>query len=177
MDAVNFIARIKNAFISYRTKRRWEILKKNGLKVGNCILPDDIFIDTTHCFLITIGNRVGFGPNVTILAHDAFMKRGTGGYTRVGLVTIEDDCKIGTNTIIMPGVTIGKGSIVGANAIVAKDIPPDSLAIGNPLKIVGSAGEYVEKHLKRIETSPVFPYDEYGIKEISEVNKREMIEK
>ena len=177
MSLIDIIAKIKNTFISYRTKRRWEILKKNGLKVGNIVLINEVFIDTSHCFLISIGNRVGFGPNVSILAHDAFMKRGTGGYTKVGLVTIEDDCKIGANTVILPGVTIGKDSIIGANSVVSEDIPPDSLAIGNPIKIVASASKYIESHKKRIKSSPIFPYDEYDIGKISEDKKMEMIEK
>ena len=150
MGIIELIAEIKNAFVSYRNKRHWEILKRKGLKVGDIVLPNQVIIDASHCFLIRIGNRVGFAPNVTILAHDAFMKKGTGGYTKVGLVTIEDDCKIGTNSIIMPGVTIGKGSMVGANTVVTKDIPPDSLVIGNPIRIVGSVSKYLEKYKKRI---------------------------
>lgn len=53
-----------------------------------------------------------------------------------GPVLIEDNVWIGEMCCIMPGVRIGKGSIIGANAVVTKDVPPYSVAVGNPAKIV-----------------------------------------
>ena len=51
-------------------------------------------------------------------------------------IVIEDDVWIGRRVIILPGVTIGRGSVIGAGAVVAKDIPPYSVAVGNPCKVV-----------------------------------------
>lgn len=51
-------------------------------------------------------------------------------------VTIEDGCWIGGGVIILPGITIGKGSVIGAGSVVTKNIPPDSLAAGNPCKVI-----------------------------------------
>lgn len=51
-------------------------------------------------------------------------------------VTLEEDCWIGTYSVIMPGVTIGKGSIIGAGSIVTKNIPPYSIAVGNPCQVI-----------------------------------------
>ena len=51
-------------------------------------------------------------------------------------VTIEDGCWIGGGVIILPGITIGKGSVIGAGSVVTKNIPPDSLAAGNPCRVI-----------------------------------------
>jgi maltose O-acetyltransferase len=49
-------------------------------------------------------------------------------------ITIGDDCWIGGNTVICPGITIGNGCVIGAGSVVTKDIPANSLAVGNPAK-------------------------------------------
>ena len=51
-------------------------------------------------------------------------------------VTIGDNVWICTGALILPGVTIGEGSIIGAGSVVAKDIPPKCLAVGNPCKVI-----------------------------------------
>jgi maltose O-acetyltransferase len=51
-------------------------------------------------------------------------------------VTIGDDCWIGGNTVICPGVTIGDGCTIGAGSVVTKEIPPHSLAVGNPARVI-----------------------------------------
>lgn len=53
-----------------------------------------------------------------------------------GAVIIEDNVWIGDKATILPGVTIGKGSVIGANAVVSKDVPPYSIAVGNPIRII-----------------------------------------
>jgi acetyltransferase-like isoleucine patch superfamily enzyme len=62
------------------------------------------------------------------------------GVTTKGIV-IEDDCWLGTGVRILDGVTIGKGSIVGAGAVVTRDILPYSIAVGVPAKVIGKRGE------------------------------------
>ena len=51
-------------------------------------------------------------------------------------IVIEDDCWLGGGVIVLAGVTIGKGSVIGAGSIVTKDIPPYSVAVGNPCKVM-----------------------------------------
>ena len=53
-----------------------------------------------------------------------------------GPVVIEDNVWIGDKATILPGVTIGKGSVIGANAVVSKNVPPYSIAVGNPVQII-----------------------------------------
>ena len=54
------------------------------------------------------------------------------------LVVIGSNVWIGANAIVLPGVTIGKGSVIGAGIVVTKDIPPYSVAVGVPAKVIKS---------------------------------------
>lgn len=87
---------------------------------------------------ITIGNGVLIAPNVVIstTGHPIHPEiRANSGLFSLP-VTIEDNVWIGSGTVILPGVTIGQGSVVGAGSIVTKDIPPMVIAVGNPCREV-----------------------------------------
>ncbi|KAJ4393284.1 hypothetical protein N0V93_002492 [Gnomoniopsis smithogilvyi] len=90
------------------------------------------------CGMVTIGNRVLFGPFVSIFAatHEIGVQSRRDGVEYAAPVTIGDDCWIGGNVTIMPGVTIGKGCTIGAGSVVTKDIPEFSVAIGSPARVV-----------------------------------------
>ncbi|KAM5341376.1 hypothetical protein ACJ41O_014407 [Fusarium nematophilum] len=90
------------------------------------------------CGLVTIGNRVMFGPFVSIFAatHETEVQSRRDGVEYAKSVIIGDDCWIGGNTTIMPGVTIGKGCTIGSGSIVTKDIPDFSVALGTPAKVI-----------------------------------------
>lgn len=107
----------------------------------NCTLVD--------CNRITIGNNVLIASNVQIYTathpvelHErlrADWQPDSGQYfcqTLARPVTIEDGCWIGGGVIIIPGVTIGRGSVIGAGSVVVKDIPANSLAVGNPCRVI-----------------------------------------
>jgi acetyltransferase-like isoleucine patch superfamily enzyme len=85
--------------------------------------------DRTHPSGIYIGpeSYVAFGA--VLLTHD--MTRGLYADTRVG-----SRCFIGAHSILMPGVTVGDGSIVGAGSVVTRDVPPGSIVAGNPARVV-----------------------------------------
>lgn len=87
--------------------------------------------------LVIIGDRVQMGPNVgiftaghetSILSRRKFVEFGHP-------VKIGDDCWIGGNVVILPGVTIGEGCTIGAGSVVTKDIPPCSVAVGSPCQV------------------------------------------
>ena len=59
---------------------------------------------------------------------------------RAGSIVLEEDCWIGGHVTITRNVTIGKGSVIGANSVVTKDIPPYSVAVGNPARVIKSRG-------------------------------------
>ena len=89
---------------------------------------------------LSIGDDVMMAPNVTIVTQnhkisdlEIPMRLQTAPKQKV---TIEDDVWIGTNVVIMPGVTVGKGSVIGASAVVTKDVPPYAIVGGIPAKII-----------------------------------------
>lgn len=95
----------------------------------NCVVLDTMKIQ--------IGDNVFFGPGVHIYtaSHplDAVERR-TIEFSKP--VTIGNDCWIGGNSIICPGVSIGNGVTIGAGSVVTKNIPDYSLAVGNPAKVI-----------------------------------------
>ena len=92
---------------------------------------------------VTIGNHVLLGSGCLITDSDLHpvdpeeRRAGYGGTSRP--IVIEDDVFIGARAIILKGVTIGKGSVVGAGAVVAKSVPPYSVVVGNPANVVGDS--------------------------------------
>lgn len=92
---------------------------------------------------LTIGDDVMMGPDVMIFVSNHqtsrtdIPMRGQGSTSRKRVI-IEDDVWIGARVIILPGVKIGKGSIIGAGAVVTKDVPQYSVVAGNPAKIIKS---------------------------------------
>lgn len=94
---------------------------------------------------VIIGDNVIIGPGVVINSgmHNYIDKeiliRDQG--HRILPIKIEDDVWIGANVVVMPGVTIGKGSVIGAGAVVTTSIPPYSVAVGVPAKIKKKRGE------------------------------------
>ena len=131
-------------------------LIKNGLSIG-----EDVFInfgcviDKSFCYLITIGNHVTLAPNVHILAHDASTKRELG-YTKMGKVVIGDNVFIGAGSIILPGVHIGDRVIVGAGSVVTKSIPGNSVAAGNPAKVICTYDAYMRRQKEQIDSMHTF---------------------
>ena len=87
---------------------------------------------------IVIGDNVMIAPNVQLYTaihdEDARLRRSWDVYGKT--ITIGDDVWIGGGAIICPGVTIGARSIIGAGAVVTRDIPADSVALGNPARVV-----------------------------------------
>lgn len=134
-----------------------EDLRLKGVKIGENVKIYDSFIDFPWGNLITIGNRVTISCS-TILAHDASMQWGTG-KVKIGKVTIKDDVFIGYRSIILPNVTIGNKVVIGAGTVVAKDVADNSVCLGNPMRIVGSWDEYMEKHRRQIESSPLYEFE------------------
>lgn len=90
---------------------------------------------------ITIGARVTFGAGVHLLAENHEFRDGARliqdqGVTRAG-ITVEDDVWVGNQVIVLDGVHIGRGAVVGAGAVVTKDVPPMAIVVGNPARVAG----------------------------------------
>lgn len=92
---------------------------------------------------IYVGDRVMFGPNVTIATANHPIEPGLRSkalqYNRA--VHIGENVWVGANTVIVPGVSIGKNSVIGAGSVVTKDIPENVVAVGNPCRVLRPIGE------------------------------------
>jgi maltose O-acetyltransferase len=113
------------------------------MKIGDNVGLVNCTLDSLFPFLVEIGSNVLL-THATILAHDA-SPIVFGNRTRVGRVRILDRCFIGAGAVVLPGVTIGPDSIVGANAVVTRNVPPGSVAVGNPARTVSSVGDWLAR--------------------------------
>ena len=114
------------------TKFNWMVQNKNGLKLGyktdigaftyinakNGVVVEDFVQIGSHCSLYSISTIDNKG----------------------GKITLKKNCKIGSHSLIMPGVTIGENAVIGAFSFVNKDVPDNVVAAGVPIKIIKKLG-------------------------------------
>jgi len=80
-----------------------------------------------------------------------------------GSIVIEDNCIIGSNAMLLPNIRIGRNSIVGAGSVVISDVPPNSIVMGVPARVIGSIQKYKERCIARWkEQKPPDLYIEEG---------------
>ena len=91
---------------------------------------------------LSIGRDVRIGQFVSVLGDNHRFDRTDVPIWQQGEephdVTIEDDVWVGAHAIILPGVRVGRGSVIGAGAVVTRDVPPFSVAVGNPARVIRS---------------------------------------
>ncbi len=115
---------------------------------------------------LSFGSNIMIGPNLVIecdnhvfnhVGRNVFETRNE---RSIGPVKIENDVWIGANVIILPNVTIGEGAIVGAGSVVTKSIPPYSVAVGNPARIIKRrfTKDQLNIHLKQVKSK--YKYEE-----------------
>ena len=101
----------------------------------NCVVLD--------VMLVTIGSRTLFGPNVQIYTatHPLDYKQRASGREFAKPVVIGEDVWVGGSVVICPGVTIGDRCVIGAGSVVTRDIPSETVAAGNPCRVLRSLSE------------------------------------
>ena len=153
------LRKLRSNFIRWKHGRYIQMLCNRGMKLGRGVtIEDGFFFDPSHCYLIEIGDDCTFAPNVRIIAHDASTRRITG-FTRLARVVIERDCFIGDSALILPGVTVGEGSIVGAGSVVTRSVPKGSVVVGNPARVLCTVDEFRARQLDNVAEGPKFSSD------------------
>ncbi len=147
------VARLLQAYElrKYNADTIAEYFRKQGVQIGeHCrIIPTQL---GTEPYLIKIGNHVGIAQGVKFMTHDGgawVFRHEVPDLQIFGPIVIEDNCIIGQNAILFPGIRIGKNSIVGAGSVVIADVPPDTIVMGVPARPFGSVLKYKEKCLER----------------------------
>lgn len=140
-----------------------------GAVIGkDCNICDHVFIEndvvvgdrvTVKCGVqlwdgLRVGNDVFIGPNVTF-TNDPFPKSKQPP-AEFSKTTLDEGCSIGANATILPGISIGRNSMVGAGAVVTRSVPPNAIVHGNPARIQGYASEiggptHIESRVKGAE--------------------------
>lgn len=132
----------KSSFIP--NQLRIMLLRGAGVNIGSDTIINEGF--TLACDIgyesnLSIGNRVALGPNVIIVltshpnnSNLRKLKKNNPSMEVFGAITICDDVWIGAGAVILPNVTIGNGSIIGAGAVVNKDVDPFTIVAGVPAK-------------------------------------------
>lgn len=128
----NFISKMAGWLLtlSFLAEIRPFLLTLTGASIGkNLYIARFCVFDDTFGELIKIGDHVTISPCVIITAHDGSTDKGT-----VGEIVIKNGAYLGAGCIILPGVTIGENSAIGAGAVVTKDVPAGTTVVGIPAK-------------------------------------------
>lgn len=143
---LRFSNAIINAYLRKFHPVKWA--RRIGVKVGEhtTISPETHF--PGEPYLITIGNHVQITRSVSMYTHGGgnVVRRQIPDFDCFGKITIEDWAYIGSESLIMPGVTIGEGALVAAGSVVTKSVPPGMVVGGNPAKVICSVEDYIERN-------------------------------
>ena len=155
-----------------------------GVHIGK-----DNFIPDKDCwssepYLITVGSHCGITEGVRIFTHGGarVARKYYPDFDVFGKVVIGDWVYIGTNSLIMPGVTIGDGALVAAGSIVTKSVPAGVVVGGNPARIISTVKEYIEHNMKfNLDSKKMNPEEKRillsSIPDEKFITKREMVDK
>jgi len=124
-------ARLINSTGSILVGRRCGIGSFTYIATGKASVVIGDFVRIGAHTYIGASNHGFDDPNKLIIEHEKVEK---------GIV-VEDDVWIGANCVILDGVRIGRGSVIGGGAVVTRDIPPLSIAVGNPARVIRKRGE------------------------------------
>lgn len=150
--------------------KKIEMLRKKGVIIGEgCEIYPNVSWGSEP-YLIEIGNNVRITMGCKFVTHDGgvWTLRKMGKLENAdlfGRIKIGNNVHIGLDTIIMPGVTIGNNCIIGCGAVVTKDIPENSVAVGVPARVIKSIEEYYEKAKQKCDY----------VKDLNSIEKKEYL--
>ena len=140
---------------------RWGGLHSVGR--NTTITKGAVFTDPSY---VRIGHNCGISE-ATFIGHDGSIRVLNNAYgvrlDAVGKIDVRDNSFIGYGAIIMPGVTIGPNSVVGAGAVITKDVPPNTVVGAGPTRTLMSTEELVQRKLSRARSYPWYPLIEQRV--------------
>ena len=146
--AFNHLISLIITYLTGWPRARNVLFRLTGMKIGNnCHISQKAIPDPLLPELIEFEDGSGCGIGVKLLTHNAMnIQHGSFSF---GPIKICKNARIGAFSIVLPGVTIGEGSIIGANSLVSEDIPPFSIAFGSPAKVVRELTEDEKKMVNK----------------------------
>lgn len=124
---------------------------------GFNIEVDNNFFANYQCTIldsgkVSIGDNVMFAPNVSLytVGHPLHYQQRNQGYEQAKAIIIKDNVWIGGSCVILGGVTIGENSVIGAGSVVTKSIPANSLAFGNPCRVIREINDQDRKQYQQL---------------------------
>lgn len=129
--------------------------RSQGVRIGenvDIVPPVSPVIFSSEPYLVSIGDNTTISFDVAFVTHDAatrvirHLPDGNPETVIYGQIIVGKNCFIGCRSTILPNVTIGDNSVIGAGSLVNRDIPSNTVAAGNPCKVICSLEEYRAKH-------------------------------
>lgn len=134
----------------YDEFNRAEYFRSQGAKIGkNCRIL--IHYLASEPWLVEVGDRVAISTGVSFITHDGgvhVFRQEIPELQNFGRIKIGNNCAIGINVILLPGVTIGDNCVIGAGSVVTREIPSNSFAFGVPARVLMPIEKYKERFLE-----------------------------
>lgn len=154
----SIISFVLAAYYKSSSTRYIKYLRKKGMKIGkNSVIlsPNHSHIDVGRASWIEIGDNCVLTYGISLIAHDyswSILRKSHGvlAPTGGGGIKIGNNVFIGVNSIVLRNVSIGNNCIIGAGSVVCNSIPDNSVATGNPCKVILSLDEFCEKRKKAL---------------------------
>ncbi|MHB8780110.1 MAG: acyltransferase [Candidatus Geothermincolia bacterium] len=139
---------------------RQKLLRKRGVELGeNCWVDMGVRIDIGAPKSVIIEDHVVIAYGAEIISHDAGLNSIVDLPMRVKTTTLKRNCAVGSHSIIMPGVTVGRNAGVTAGSVVTKDVPDNVVVAGNPAAVIATIPQLIEKWQADMRRHPEHYFD------------------